>query len=65
MSYLGEVVKVMKAPEEAPHLLGKEGIVVHADGGYLCVKIGDRFTHFRKADIEVSGQPGIASDEGH
>ena len=51
-----ERVRVIKAPEEAPYLLGKEGIITHKGGGWICVKIGDNFTHFRKGDIEAVKQ---------
>ena len=64
MTYLDKIVKVLEAPEEAPHLLGKRGVVTHTEGGWICVCIGDRFTHFRKHQIEVVGEPRIASDVG-
>ncbi len=60
MRYIDKTVRVIKAPPEAPHLLGKTGVVTHTEGGWLCVCIGDTFTHFRSHQIEIVGQPRIA-----
>ena len=57
MLYLDETARVIQAPPEAPHLLGETGVVTHTEGGWICVCIGDRLTHFRKHQIERVGQP--------
>ena len=62
MRYLNKTVRVTQAPPEAPHLLGKTGVVTHAEGGWICVCIGENFTHFRSHQIEVVGQPEIAPE---
>ena len=50
---IDKTVEVLKAPREAQHLLGKRGVVTHQEGGWYCVKIGERFTHFLYRDIRV------------
>ena len=62
MKYIDKTVRVTKAPEEAPHLLGKTGVVTHTEDGWICVCIGDRFIHFGKHHIEIVGQPETASE---
>ena len=47
-----EIVEVIRSPE-APNLVGKRGIVVHKEGGWIAVEIEGRVTHFRKKDIRV------------
>jgi len=48
-------VRIIKAPKEAPHLLGKVGKVVYPakqKGGICCVLIGNNFTHLKESDLE-------------
>ena len=52
---LGNKVEVIKAPREALHLQGKQGVVTHKERGWYSVKIGDSFTDFRSGDIKVVG----------
>ena len=47
-----EIVEVIRSPE-APHLIGKRGVVAYKNGGWICVRIDNAFTHFRKRDIKV------------
>jgi len=51
-----EIVEVIRSPE-APNLIGKRGIVVHKEGGWIAVRIEGRITHFRKKDIKVVKDP--------
>ena len=44
-------VIVIRSPE-APYLVGKTGVIVHKGGGWICVKIGETYTYFRKRDIK-------------
>jgi len=46
-----EIVEVIKSPE-APHLIGKTGVIIHKGGGWIAVNIEGRVTHFRKKDIK-------------
>lgn len=51
----GSKVKVIKAPKEAPHLLGKVGKIAYparVKGGLCCVLIGNKFTHIKESDLE-------------
>lgn len=47
-----EIVEVIRSPD-APHLVGRRGVITHKQGKWTCVKIGDAFTHFRSGDIKV------------
>ena len=47
-----EVVEIVKSPE-APHLVGKRGVIAHKGGGWVLVKIGENYTHFSKQDVRV------------
>lgn len=51
-----EIVEVIRSPE-ARHLIGKRGVVVHKEGSWIRVKIGDSYTDFRKGDIKVVKEP--------
>ena len=53
---LDKIVEVIKSPE-APHLVGKRGIVAHKEGNQVCVRIGDGFTWFPKKDVKVVKDP--------
>lgn len=46
-----EIVEVIRSPE-APNLIGKKGVIAHKGSGWILVKIGNAFTHFRKRDIK-------------
>jgi len=45
-------VVVIRSPE-APHLVGKTGVIIHKGGGWIGVSIEGKVTHFRKKDIKV------------
>ena len=47
-----EIVEVIRSPD-APHLVGKQGVVVHKEGSSVCVRIGDNYTYFHKKDVKV------------
>lgn len=48
-----QMVKVIKAPAEAPHLLGMVGEVAYAWRECFRVYVNDAFTDFRKDEIEA------------
>lgn len=50
----GQMVEVIRSPD-TPHLMGRSGAITHKEGKWTCVKIGERFTHFRNSDIRVVG----------
>ena len=47
-----KVVEVIRSPD-APHLVGKRGVITHKQGKWIGVKIGDAFTYFRPGNIKV------------
>ena len=47
-----EIVEIVRSPE-APHLVGKRGVVCHKEGKRIQVRIDDRYTDFHKGDIKV------------
>lgn len=47
-----EIVEVIRSPE-APHWVGKRGVVCHKEGSWVQVRIGDGYTEFLKGDIKV------------
>lgn len=47
-----EIVEVIRSPE-APYLVGKRGVIAYKNGGWICVRINNAFTHFRKRGIKV------------
>jgi len=51
-----KVVEVIRSPE-APHLVGKHGVVVYQGKAEVCVEIGGSFTYLRKGDIQVVADP--------
>lgn len=51
-----EVVEVIRSPE-APHLIGKRGVVCHKEGKRIQVRIGDGYTDFLKGDVKVVKDP--------
>lgn len=50
---VGQRVKVIKAPKEASHLLGKVGKVVYAWKTKARVCVNDAFTDFSIGEVEV------------
>jgi len=51
-----EIVKVIRSPE-APWLVGKQGVVIHKEGGWVLVKIEKTYSDLRKKDIKVVKDP--------
>ena len=51
-----EIVEIVRSPE-SPHLVGKQGVVVHREGNYVCVRIGNGYTHFHKKEVKAVKSP--------
>ena len=47
-----EMVEVVRSPE-APHLVGKRGVIVYQGKAEVCIEIGGSFTYLRKGDVQV------------
>ena len=47
-----KIVEVIRSPD-APHLVGRRGVITHKQGKWVSVKIGDAFTYFRPGNIKV------------
>lgn len=45
-------VKVVKAPDEAPHLLGMVGVIAYAWRTTIRVHVNDAFTDLKVGDVE-------------
>ena len=53
---VGQRVRVVKAPREAPHLLGKVGKVVYAWKTNARVYIDGAFTDFNRDEVKPSAK---------